>query len=648
MANLSYFPVFFNPQTHQLRVLKNANLRVGFKGTDSINTLPTWPTSVASLYGNIYRSLILNYNTLGIQDETPPKYKYLIISDVSFADALNSFIFWKRKKGLDVVLETITTSEQRDTLYIKNLITFYYNNYRTDYVLLVGDGDEPREQNSYHGPPLLPFAYGWQWEIGGYGYIRSDYWYSTIIGDDDIADVALGRFSVWTPEQLTTVIDKLFSYERYPNASEWFIKSHDLVACSQAEDGYHACKIESIVPIITPFGFQYYDDYGQWASNADVIFHINNSAGPTPQKGVSLVNYRGHGECKAWAYGDDGWNYLYERFRNEEIYQLTNFAGADNAWLPIILEIACSCGRAGVTTYPLSDTTGHSECWFRHKDGGGVAALGATRPSATDPNHKFDAELYRVSFANQQSPHAPVQELGWTINYAKLKMAEAYGWERGSKDNVRMYHLMGDPEIDIYTGWNGYICTTHDSLIPIGPQQFLVKVYDSDENNIVPIPGTLVCLYKENDVYQIQYTDDNGEALFDISPQTIGVMHITATKHDYGPYEGICLVIAEDAGTGRQSETIPYPFSFNHASYLRQSNSVNITYQLPEATCVEISVFDATGRLVKVVEKGLKTEGVNHESWNCRAESGRRVGKGIYFIRLKTAKNETMKKVVIF
>lgn len=455
-----------------------------------------------------------------------------------------------------------------------------------------------------------------------------------------IADVALGRFSVWTNEQLSRVIEKLFSFERYPNAGEWFIKRNDLV--SYFDEEYRACKIESIVPIITapPYLFQYYDDFGGWTSNEVLKSHINNHAGPTPQKGSSLLNYRGHGFCEEWP----GWNYLGESFTNDDIYSLTNFVSSNNAWLPIVFEICCCCGRAGVAP---PHQTGHSEAWFRHENGGGVAALGATRPSWTQPNHKFDAELYRVSFGPTTSPYAPIQELGWTINYAKIEMANAYGWTDEVKDNVRMNYLMGDPEIDIYTGWNGYICATHDRRILIGPQQFLVRVYDSDETPPVPLPGAFVCLYKENDIFQTKYTDMNGEALFDISPLTIGTMYVTATKHDYGPYEGACLVIAEDAGS-KESKPTSYSFSFKHASYLPQSNSVNISYQLPEASFVEISVFDIMGRLVKTVEKGLREKGINRDIWNCQNESNRKISKGIYFIRLKNSENELIKKVVIF
>lgn len=629
VTDVSFFPVFFNPQTRQLKILKKAILRADFTGIDTLNTLPDWPTSVSPLFDAMYES-ILNYNTLGIQPEPlSTRYQYLIISDASFTDALAPFIFWKTKKGLDIFYETVY---QPTPNQIKSLITNYYNNYGVDYVLLIGDTVEVDDPNGQNPIPHIPIYWGWehhQYLIDG---IYSDYWYATIAGIDDIADIALGRFSVWTPEQLTTVINKLFSYERYPDASNWFIKRNELVVWKADERYYLPCKRDSIVPIIDAYGFEYYLDKGSETTDEELIFHINNSG---EEKSSSLLNYRGHGDEQGWP----DWNYLDEDFSNSAIYQLTNYNGVNSAWLPIVFEICCWCGRVG---NPF-DTTGHSECWFRHKNGGGVAALGATRPSWTGQNNKFDTELYRVAFG--QGVVRPVtQELGWVINKAKIRMAEQYGWDERALDNVRVYHLIGGPEIDIYTGWNGYITATHPIMISTGLQSFSVTVYKPGN---IPLQGALVCLYKENDVFEIQISNENGEALFMIAPQTTGALHVTATKHDYGPYKGTCIV--EPGKGGPQSaEEDSFIFAFNSAFYNPQTRSVNISYQLPEKSLVEITVYDITGRSVKIIEKGHRNEGYNQNNWDCYDNHGRVVNNGIYFIKLKAANFEKIRKVVIF
>jgi|GEM_PF-2136325 len=108
VTNISLFPISFNPKINQLRVLKNFILRAEFVDNDTFNILPSWPVSVSPTFANIYQAAIFNYSTLGIQPE--PLYtrlQYLVISDASFINTLNPFVFWKKKKGLDVYLESI-------------------------------------------------------------------------------------------------------------------------------------------------------------------------------------------------------------------------------------------------------------------------------------------------------------------------------------------------------------------------------------------------------------------------------------------------------------------------------------------------------------------------------------------------------------
>jgi len=627
VTNLQLFPIRFNPFLHQLKILQKSIIRVNFTGIDSINVLPNWPVFVSPTFNSIYQSTILNYNTLSIPlSPTFVRSKYLIICDNSFVNALSSFIFWKKKKGVDVFLQTVNQPSPND---IKTIINNYYNQYGIEYVLLIGDAAEINDPNGHIQTPHIPIYYGWPCQGGD--YIRSDYWYATIT-PDDIADIALGRFSVWTPEQLTTVINKLFSYERYPNNVNWYIQRNDLVSHRADVSGYHACKRDSIMPILQSAKFNYFDDFGGSKTNSDVINHINNTGN---QKGISLLNYRGHGLITSW----ESWDYNDEYFTNSEIYSLTNYTDAHNAWLPIVFEVCCCCGRAGFNL--TTDTTGHSECWFRHKNGGGVAALGATRPSGTDCNHKFDTELYRVSFGTPTSPIF-TQKLGWAVNDAKVNMATAYGWGDIALDNVRMYHLMGDPELTIYNNWKGYISASHPTQISTGSQNFLVRAFEGGNR---PLKDALVCLYKENDVYDTKLTDINGEALFTIAPQRSGTLYITITKNNYGPYEGSCIVTYPPGGG--QSKYNTYCNNLNHVSYSPQNRTVTISYQLQEISSVKINIFDITGRMVFNINRNNQKAGDNKIFWNCYNEHKQSINKGIYFIQLITPKYKSVKKLIV-
>jgi hypothetical protein len=125
------------------------------------------------------------------------------------------------------------------------------------------------------------------------------------------------------------------------------------------------------------------------------------------------------------------------------------------------------------------------------------------------------------------------------------------------------------------------------------------------------------------------------------------MLHVTVTDHNYGPFEGICRVNNPlSAGMVNGPGNSSYSFSFDQALYSPSARTVALSYHLQSAAPVELSIFDATGRLVKV-EKRAGIRGPNHAVWNCRDMAGRTVGSGVYYVRLKAGRNEAIKKVVV-
>jgi hypothetical protein len=82
-----------------------------------------------------------------------------------------------------------------------------------------------------------------------------------------------------------------------------------------------------------------------------------------------------------------------------------------------------------------------------------------------------------------------------------------------------------------------------------------------------------------------------------------------------------------------------YPNPFNMGTIIR--------YELPEASAVEIEVFDAAGRRVAVVDRGRKEAGENVCRWDGRDHGGRLVQSGVYFLRLRAASGEAVRKMVV-
>ncbi|NQT23906.1 aryl-sulfate sulfotransferase [candidate division KSB1 bacterium] len=82
-----------------------------------------------------------------------------------------------------------------------------------------------------------------------------------------------------------------------------------------------------------------------------------------------------------------------------------------------------------------------------------------------------------------------------------------------------------------------------------------------------------------------------------------------------------------------------YPNPFNPDTY--------ITYEIPESGSVQLTVYDITGREVRILFDGTQSAG-NHEAhWDGRDASGRVMPSGIYISRLMTESSTIQQKMML-
>lgn len=65
------------------------------------------------------------------------------------------------------------------------------------------------------------------------------------------------------------------------------------------------------------------------------------------------------------------------------------------------------------------------------------------------------------------------------------------------------------------------------------------------------------------------------------------------------------------------------------------SGRTTIRLSLPAAGDARLQVFDARGRLVRVLAGGFHAEGEHEYQWDGRSDDGLRVPAGVYFYRLQ-------------
>jgi hypothetical protein len=416
---------------------------------------------------------------------------YLIIAKSTLVSAIQPLADWKERSGFVTVIESVSYPSAQS---VKNIITSYSN---VQYVLLVGDeGDIP--------------LYNWS-------YTPGDHWYACTSGGgspDLFADLSIGRLCGSSSSEITPQVDKILDYEKSPPLDNWLKKTLLVAHGEQYPGKYTECKMQIATAMSSTSDWAVEDYYGgqSGTTNAGVTSRINT--------GLNLLNYRGHGTTDAWT----GWNRSGEYYDNGDVLALNN---GDRR--PIVFNICCT--NANIGSYCLC------EAWM-DSTGGAVAALGATEPSYTIPNHDYDKKLYDAIFGQG------ITDIGGAADYATDYIINNHG--SLGQTNAKMYLWLGDPSLRVWLNVPGTISASHSSSITAGYQTFGVTVTKGGS----ALKDATVCCFKDDEVHAVGTTASNGTVSLTISPATSGTMYVTVTHPDGLPYESSVSV---------GGSTNPYP-----------------------------------------------------------------------------------------
>ncbi len=68
---------------------------------------------------------------------------------------------------------------------------------------------------------------------------------------------------------------------------------------------------------------------------------------------------------------------------------------------------------------------------------------------------------------------------------------------------------------------------------------------------------------------------------------------------------------------------------------------------LPRAGAVELAIYDASGRRVRVLVSGSREGGEQADAWDLRDDAGAPVSAGLYFARLEFAGRSLVRRVAV-
>jgi hypothetical protein len=282
LSNLIITPVRYNPKTNSLEVITSMKIEISNispSGGKSEYTAAESPLFIESLDKSV-----INYS----KGEVIPGFsdkpvRMVILTDTTFKKFLAPFIKWKTQKGFNLtVLYRGKKYAGESYSEIKTTLTNLYKSSSPppEYLLIIGDTKK------------IPYY--------GSGNI-TDMYYGEFDGNGDyIPEMFIGRLPVSDTTQLKNVINKIIQYEKYLFTSQNTFQSRALVTAGNAA-GYEKFMNGQVYYAITNYinslnKLTEYHFYYEQAINANA----EDSIRKLQRKGLSFINYTGHGDAYGW------------------------------------------------------------------------------------------------------------------------------------------------------------------------------------------------------------------------------------------------------------------------------------------------------------------------------------------------------------
>ncbi|MBU0560098.1 MAG: hypothetical protein KKG93_11075, partial [Bacteroidetes bacterium] len=262
--------------------------------------------------------------------------------------------------------------------------------------------------------------------IGDYSNTASDFKYS-LMDDDWLPDIFVGRFSVENTTQLSNIINKETTYENGDwSTYDWtkkavFMASEDNYTISEGTHNY------VISNYLEPEGY-----------TSDKLYSHTNSA--TTTQVINAFNngriygvYSGHGSQTSWADGPP--------LSQSQVRGLTN---GDK--LPLVFSFSCLTGQFNYYSECFGET------WLRESNKAAIGFWGSSRETQWWPDDRLEKCLFSSIYEDVKTSFG-----GMTVE-AKIKFLDYYPISSfTAKDYFEKYNILGDPTLNYAHSFSGTI-----------------------------------------------------------------------------------------------------------------------------------------------------------------------------------------------
>ncbi len=419
-------------------------------------------------------------------------YDLVIITPNQYVNNLTLLKNHKDQYGMKTLIKTINNIYGEFNGFdnaekIKYFIKYAVETYNTKYVLLIGDVKQLpiRSADSYpwegfHGNGLLSDLYYADLYDGTGAFCTWDANNNEVYGEVDTADfppladdnideidlypdVHIGRIPCTTNEDLSIMINKIITYEQDTYDQLWFQKiiliGGDTFPLSKGsplnvfEGEITNIKVSQQLPD--------FEKVFLWSSERNLNAHKFNNA---ISKGVGFVSYAGHGFEHGW--GTYRPNAIIDS--NLIIYYTPFIKKIDNGHkLPVVFFDACLTAKFD---FNITDLIGYyglkarlmnvllgrytadeyfspfAWSFIKHEKGGGIAAVGATRPAYTyvDKDGVYAGAGYLdVHFFKSYEEGITAGEM---LSHAQNEYINNVGFDVFT---IEEFELLGDPSLRI-------------------------------------------------------------------------------------------------------------------------------------------------------------------------------------------------------
>jgi hypothetical protein len=470
----------------------------------------------------IVKGLVLNPDAVEAKSSQQAECEYLIVTSPEFASNFQVLADWKTQKGIPArVVTTDSIYENSEGVdeaeKVRNFIKHAYQNLGTQWVLLGGDAE------------IVPDRVAYAMTCEYYGHpdedsLRADLYYSDLDGTwnsngngiyGEIADsvdlypeVFVGRAPASTKAEARYFATKVAIYEKDPPTDYQLdilflgaILWDDPWPYTDAGVGKNIIDSLYVPPRFDPIT-KLYESLGN-ESYTSVMDALN--------EGQNLINHDGHGWINYMGVGEG-------HLDGSDMDALRN-----GYHFGILYSIGCWVGAFHYDAI--------SEHFVNNPLGGGVAFIANSSYGWGSPGNpgfgysdRFDHTFYEKLFLER------INRIG-----AAIALSKAHYAPRSRAPNVYRWHqyqlnLLGDPEMPIWTDLPAELTVSFPESVCVGTSRLLITVTSDG-----PVVGALVCVTKEGEVYERDYTGFEGKTSLDISPTAPGFLTLTVTAVDHLP-----------------------------------------------------------------------------------------------------------------